>query len=98
MNHLLPSFTYIKLPETRRWRNDSVTWGGRLSFKQEKNQPLITDKRQVLKIWENYITELYDRPNRRENIKDEPEEEVDADEQGPHILQSEVETREAIYL
>ena len=26
----------------------------------------IVDQRQVLKIWENYITELYDRPNRPE--------------------------------
>ena len=24
----------------------------------------IVDQRQVLKIWENYVTELYDRPNR----------------------------------
>jgi hypothetical protein len=24
---------------------------------------IIVDKRHVLKIWENYITELYDRPN-----------------------------------
>jgi hypothetical protein len=74
--------------------------GWALIVKAGKNEPLIlvTDMRQVLKIWLNYITELYDRPNRRENIKDETEEEVDADEQGPHILQSEVETREAKYL
>jgi hypothetical protein len=29
---------------------------------QEKKEPLITDKRQALKIWENYIAELCDRP------------------------------------
>ena len=51
----------------------------------------IVDQRQVLKIWENYITELYDRPNRPETLELEPEEEVDTDEKGPHILQSEVE-------
>jgi hypothetical protein len=45
----------------------------------------------VLKIWENYITELYDRPIRPENLEVRPEEEVDADEKGPYILQSEVE-------
>ena len=45
----------------------------------------------MLKIWENYITELYDRPNRPETLEVEPEEEVDADEKGPYILQSEVE-------
>jgi hypothetical protein len=44
-----------------------------------------------MKIWENYITELYDLPNRPENLEVEPEQEVDADEKGPYILQSEVE-------
>ena len=44
----------------------------------------------MLKIWENYVTELYDRPNRPENLEVEPEE-VDTDEKGPYILQSEVE-------
>jgi len=42
----------------------------------------------VLKIWENYVTELYDRP---ETLEVEPEEEVDIDEKIPYILQSEVE-------
>ena len=45
----------------------------------------------MLKIWENYITELHDRPNRRETLEVEPEEEVDADEKGSYILQSEAE-------
>ena len=44
----------------------------------------------MLKIWENYITELHDRPNRQETLEVEPEEEVDADEKGSYILQSEV--------
>ena len=44
----------------------------------------------VLKIWENYITELHDRPNRPVTLEVEPEEEVDADEKGPYILRSEV--------
>ena len=70
--------------------------GWALIVQAGKNEPLITDKRQVLKIWENYITELYDRPNRRENMKVGPEEEVDVDERGLHILQSKVETREAM--
>jgi len=51
----------------------------------------IIEQRQVLKIWENYITELYDRPNRPETLEVEPEEEADTDEKGPHILQSVVE-------
>jgi hypothetical protein len=45
----------------------------------------------VLKTWESCITELHDRPNRPETLEVEPEEEVDADETGPYILQSEVE-------
>jgi hypothetical protein len=51
----------------------------------------IIEQSQVLKIWENYITVLHDRPNRPETLEVEPEEEVDADEKGPYILQSEVE-------
>ena len=47
----------------------------------------IVDQRQVLKIWENYVTELYDRPNRPETLEVEPEEEVDTEEKGPYILQ-----------
>jgi hypothetical protein len=51
----------------------------------------VVEQSQVLKIWENYITELYDRPNRPETLDVEPEEEEDTDEKGPYILQSEVE-------
>jgi len=51
---------------------------------------LIVEQSQVLKIWENFITELYDWPNRLETLEVEPEEEVDADKKGPYILQSEV--------
>ena len=50
----------------------------------------IVDQKQVLKIWENYVTELYDRPNRAETLEVEPEE-VDANEKGPYILQYEME-------
>ena len=39
----------------------------------------IVEQCQVLKIWENYITELHDRPNRTVTLEVEPEEEVDAD-------------------
>jgi hypothetical protein len=40
---------------------------------------------------ENYITELYNQPNRLETLEVKPEEEVNTDEKGPYILQSEVE-------
>ena len=45
----------------------------------------------MLKIWENYVTELYDRPNRPETLEVDPEEEVDTDEEDTYIVQSEVE-------
>ena len=45
----------------------------------------------MLKIWENYVTEHYDRTNRPETLEVEPEEEVDTDEKGQYILQSVVE-------
>jgi len=51
----------------------------------------IVEQSQVLKIWENYITELHDRPNRPQILEVEPEEKVNAEEKGPYILQSEVE-------
>jgi len=46
----------------------------------------IVYKRQVLKIWENYITELYNQPNRWENLEVIPEKEVDTDKKGPCIF------------
>jgi len=46
----------------------------------------IVEQSQVLKMWENYITELHDRPNRPVTLEVEPEEEVDADEKGPYNL------------
>jgi hypothetical protein len=42
-------------------------------------------------IWENYYTGLYDGDNRPEDLEAETEEEVDEDEKGPYILDSEVE-------
>jgi len=57
---------------------------------EDSQRNRIVDQKQVLKIWENYVTELYDRPNRLETLEVEPEEEVDTDEKGPYILQSEV--------
>jgi hypothetical protein len=42
----------------------------------------------VLKILENYITELRDRPNRPENPELELEDKVDVDEKGSYILRS----------
>ena len=43
----------------------------------------IVNQSQVLKILENYITELYNQPNRPETTEVEPDEEVDRDKKGP---------------
>ena len=53
---------------------------------QDSQGNRIVDQRQVMKIWENYVTELYDRTNRTETLEGEPEEEVDTDEKGPYII------------
>jgi hypothetical protein len=58
---------------------------------EESQGNIITDQRRVLQIRENYITERYDRANRPEHLEVEPEDEVDKDEKGPYILQSEME-------
>lgn len=42
----------------------------------------MVDQTYVLKMWENYIKELYYRCNRPENLELEREEEAGADEQG----------------
>jgi hypothetical protein len=49
------------------------------------------DQRHLLQIWENYSTELYDRPYRPKNLGVQTEEEVDTNKKYTYILHSEVE-------
>ena len=42
------------------------------------------DQKQVLKIWGNYITELYDEAEHPENLGAEHKEEADSDEKVPN--------------
>jgi len=57
----------------------------------EDSQGNITiHRRQVLNIWENYITELYNQPNQPGNLAVKPQEVVHAYKKGHYILQSEV--------
>jgi len=44
-----------------------------------------------MKMSENYITELYDRPNRQENLKVGTKKEEAADEKCPYIFLRKVE-------
>jgi hypothetical protein len=53
---------------------------------EESQGIIIADRRKVLKIWENYITEFYGRANRTENEEIEPEEKVEADGKCPSVL------------
>jgi len=78
---------YMKTKELR-WNETQGIQGIGIEDSQGNR---VIEQRQVQKIRENYITELYDRSNRPETLEVEPEEEVDTDEKGPHILQSEVE-------
>lgn len=50
---------------------------------KEKNviQNTIVNRRQKLKIWDDYVTEVYNRP---QNIEVEPQEEVDTDKKVPY--------------
>jgi hypothetical protein len=50
----------------------------------------IVDYRHVLKIWENFTTQLFERANRPENLEFKTQEEVDEDNRDPYILQSAV--------
>jgi len=76
------NFKELGWKETQRIQNIGI---------EDSQENRIVVQKQVLKIWENYVTELYDRLNRPETLEVEPEEEVDTDEKGPYILQSEVE-------
>jgi len=61
-----------------------------LASKTPKGNRII-EQSQLLNIWENFITELHDRPNRPVTLEVEREEKVYTDEKGSYILQSEVE-------
>jgi hypothetical protein len=63
----------------------------------EESQGIITvDRRKVLKIWENYITELDDRVNQTENVEIESKEKVEADEKCPWVLHRKVNKKKAM--
>jgi ribonuclease HIII len=51
--------------ENNRIQNTSI---------EESQENIIIDQRQVLNIWENYITERYNQVNRPEHLEVEPEE------------------------
>jgi hypothetical protein len=54
---------------------------------------IIMYQRHLLKMWENYITELCDWADRSQNLEIETEEQMDEDEKDPHILHRDVEKK-----
>jgi hypothetical protein len=80
--------SYIYVTLHLDWKENN---GIRTTGFEDSQGNIILDQKQILKIWEIYVAELYDRANRPENLNVEPEEEVSADHKGPHILRSEVE-------
>jgi hypothetical protein len=78
---------YMKTEELGWKGNDGIRTIGI----EDSQGNLRTDQRHVLKIWEDYVTVVYDRANRQENLEVEPEKEVDTDQKGPYILHSAVE-------
>ena len=64
---------YVKTKELG-WKETQGTQNNGIEDSQGNR---IVDQKKVLKIWENYVKELYDRPNRPETLEVEPEEEVD---------------------
>jgi hypothetical protein len=103
MNLLKANGQYKEIMEFQRtWRYDLMymktkelgwkeTQGIQNIGIEDSQKNRIVEQSQVLKILENYIIELYDRLNRPQTQEVETEEEVDRDEKGPYILQSEVE-------
>jgi hypothetical protein len=43
---------------------------------EDSRRNATVDHRQAVKIWDNYIAQLHDRPNRQEDLEVEREEEV----------------------
>lgn len=87
------------LKNRKLWCNVQEDKGSRLERKpgiqndgiEDSKSNIIEVQRQVLRIWENYITELYDQPNWQLNLEVKPEQEVNTDENGSYIVQNEME-------
>jgi hypothetical protein len=77
---------YRKAKELDRKENNGIRTVG---IKDSEGN-MIVDQKQVLKIWEICVEELYGQANRPEKLNMEPEE-VEEDHKGPHIIRSEVE-------
>jgi hypothetical protein len=55
---------------------------------EDSQENIMAERRQVLRILQKYMAELYRRSNRLENLDVEPEDEGVADKKGLYILRS----------
>ena len=70
------------------WKNSN----GSTRFGIENNDgTVVSEQKEILKVWEDYIATLYDKENRPQEIIIEEEKDVNEDDKGPSILRSEVE-------
>ena len=70
------------------WKNSN----GSTRFGIENNDgTVVSEQKEILKVWEDYIATLYDKENRPQEIMIEEEKDVNEDDKGPSILRSEVE-------
>jgi hypothetical protein len=53
---------------------------------EDSHKNRIVEQSQVLNISDNYISELYDPPNRQQTLEVDLEEDVDTGEKGPFIF------------
>jgi len=67
----------FNLHEGKGWWLDRKPWGS--NHWHRKLSGVYTNRlEEVLKKWENYITEIYKRPTEPENIEAKPEEDIGA--------------------
>jgi hypothetical protein len=79
---------HVHEDEVLGWKEDDGIQNSGIEGSQGN---VIVDEGKVMKFWKNYIRELNDQPKQPHNLEVKPAEEVDADEKGPYIFQSEVE-------
>jgi len=77
---------YMKMKEVG-WKEKQ---GIQNSGTKDSKGNIRVDKRKIMKIFENHITEIYNQPNQPENLEVELEEKEDVNKKGPYTLQNAV--------
>jgi len=80
-----PESVYYKAMEFQRTRCYGLIYRKTRGLGRKENHGIYIDQRQVLKILENYIIDLYGQATLLEPLEVISEEEATADEKGPSI-------------